>query len=196
MERNAMPRLIRIESADGEDLRGEVLEGDSRNADLYQQEGFHHLPEAGADAVLAFIGDGESHPVAIAPRRAGASSEGAGVTVVYSTSGGSPVAKITLDTTGDVTIDAPGAATIKLGASAAEAVIKGNTYTTAETTFLTGLNTLLAALKVYIQAIQPIADPPNSATPVLAAAIDACVAIITTFSGSLPGALSIKSLTE
>lgn len=57
-------------------------------------------------------------------------------------------------------------ATVRLGdESASQAVLRGNAYRTAEKTFLD-------AFKVYIAAIQPIADPPGLVTGVMTTATD------------------------
>lgn len=190
-------KLFKVQRNDGETLTGEVFSGDIQQADLYQQEGFHHIPIADADGILIPIGHGASHGVVVCPGRRDAISNGGGETVIYSVaSSGEVKAQITLDTEGNVVIDAPGGATIKLGAGAVEPVIKGTVYTNAESVFLTALNTVIGALKTYILAIQPVADPGNAATPILSAAIDTFVTAISTFTSALSSALSTKSFTE
>lgn len=191
-----MVKLFKVQKNDGETLTGEVFSGDIQRAELYQPEGFHHIPVADADGVLIPIGHGASHGVVVCPGR-NAISNNAGETVMYSvTSAGEVKAKITLEQDGDVIVDAPGGATIKLGAGAVEPVIKGMVYTNAENIFLIALNTVMGALKTYILAIQPVADPGNAATPALSSAIDIFVTAISTFTNILSSALSTKSFTE
>lgn len=190
-------KLFEVQKNDGATLTGEVFSGDIQRADLYQQEGFHHIPVANADGILIPIGHGASHGVVVCPGRRDVLTNGAGETVIYSvTASGEVKAQISLDGGGNVVIDAPGGATIKFGAGAVEPMIKGTMYTNAENIFLIALNTVMGALKTYILAIQPVADPGNAATPALSSAIDIFVTAISTFTNILSSALSTKSFTK
>lgn len=196
-----MGKLIKIKSNEGEILTGEVFQDDIQQAELYQPEGFHHIPEPGTDGILIYIGKGESHGIVLGPKKREALEDNAGNTIIYSVSGGTIKAKIILDTDGNIVKDAPG--TIKLGVSAGEALIKGTTYVGGETTFLTGLGVLITALKTYVLAIQPIADPPGTVTTTFVTALDAFFTpgvppsgVLGSFIQFLNSVLSLKTFTE
>lgn len=70
---------------------------------------------------------------------------------------------------------------INLGTSATSAAAKASQVDL----IFTALSTMCAALTTYVQAIQPTADPLNSATPALVTAISTFTATITSTAASL-----------
>lgn len=94
--------------------------------------------------------------------------------------------EVTSVTNTNITIVAGGTGVVVMQ-NGSQAFIRGNDYSTvlstflsADNTFLSALATVFGALSTYAIAIQPIADPTNTATPVLTGAIATIVTAITT----------------
>ena len=149
----------------------------------------------GTEALIARIGD---NPVALAlidKTRTAQAVEAGGVkmygpgdgnaaAVVYIRASGA--IEVTSVTNTNITIVAGGTGVVVMQ-NGSQAFIRGNDYSTALSTFLSADNTFLSALatvfgalSTYAIAIQPIADPTNTATPVLTGAIATIVTAITT----------------
>lgn len=203
-----MAKIIKISGSDGEVLDGEVFVEDTQSAELYQPAGFHHIPEEDATGILLYVGTDESHGVVICPKRRKAVTNSPGETVLYSMSGGTIKAKITLDSSGNAILDGDGVN--KLGGTATEAIIKGNAYTSSENIFLVGLHNVLLAIREYADTIKTTVDSsPYPITTKLTSAIDAfttgspktppsvpVAGILFTFLQALITSLSSKTFTE
>jgi hypothetical protein len=113
----------------------------------------------------------------------GAGSGNAAAVVYIRASG---AIEVTAKSNVNVVITAGGTGLVVLQ-NGSQAFIRGNDYSSALTTFvnadnvfLSALATAFGAISAYATAIQPIADPTNTATPVLTAALGTVVGAITT----------------
>lgn len=165
-------QLVQLEALEAiEDGDPEVVP----DAEHHQAYGFSSVPHEGAEAILLFPNGDRGHPIAVAvsDRRYRPTGGQAGEVFLYTDEGD----KIRMGRGHVISIETSG--TLKLGSSSAsEGAIKGTSRNTAEQTFLT-------ALAAYANAIKTIADPSNTATPVLAAAI-------TAFASAIAAAVSVK----
>ncbi|HEY6037144.1 MAG TPA: phage baseplate assembly protein V [Kofleriaceae bacterium] len=156
-------------------LAGQTVDGDGSGAEHFQQYGFSSNPQPGAECVVIFPNGDQSHPLVIASGDRSSRPTGgkAGEVCMYTDEG--DVIRlgrghvVSVETTGQVLLGSSGAS---------QAAIKGTQRNSAEQTFL-------AALTTYATNIQAVADPGNTATPVLLAAI-------ATFQSAVAAALSTK----
>lgn len=178
-------KLFKVQKNDGATLTGEVFSGDIQRAELYQQEGFHHIPVVDADGILIPIGHGASHGVVVCPGRRDAISNDAGETIIYSvTSTGEVKAKVTLEQDGNVIVDAPGGTTIKLGTGATEPLLLGQIVLAAFT----------ALFSAWLTALNISSPPPTD--PNWAVYKSSMITAVTVIQNTLANWLSSKSLTE
>jgi len=99
--------------------------------------------------------------------------------------------RVLVEQSGVVTVGATG---IKLGANAAEALVKGTSYRAAQGNLDTALGVMLTALSAYVTAIQGVADPTGVATGDVLPAIAVMQSAISSFEGQ--SYLSTLSKTE
>ena len=122
-------------------------------------------------------------------------------------SAGVPLASLKMDKSGNIELASKAAKTVvdglevQLGGvTAAQSVMKGNAYTSAETQFLTSFNTFLGQLATFVGQCALITDVSkiNLLTPAATAfqpAIVNMIAAATAFSSGLTGHLSLKTKT-
>lgn len=122
--------------------------------------------------------------------------------LIQTYAGDVPLAKFGIDESGNIEVaSSPGktmvdGTEIQLGGlSAAEQVIKGNTYTSAENTFLTSLSTLLDNMTAYFTSVSTATLPIAPAAASLLPQIAAAKASLETFKSSLSSTLSPKTKT-
>lgn len=124
-------------------------------------------------------------------------------------SGGISAARLKMDKSGNVELSSTAGKTmldgleVQLGGIAAvESVIKGNSYTSAETQFLTDLNTFLGQLSGFAGTLAATTDPSKlvpmatAASTVLSPAIANMILATTAFSNGLNAHLSVKTKTS
>jgi len=163
-------------------LQVALLEGEVRgDLERFQGYGLTSVPKDGAEAVVVFPGGRRDHGlvVAVDDRRFRLVGLEEGEVALYTDEGDRIHMKrggiVEVKAGTKAVVDAP---QVELAQPAADAVLKGSTYATAEATFL-------AALSTYASAIKAVADPSNAATPALLAAA-------TAFTTATSGALSAK----
>jgi phage baseplate assembly protein V len=145
-----------------------VLDGETRgDLERFQQYGFTSVPLEGAEAVVLFVAGRRDHGlvVAVDDRRFRPKNLQPGEVALYDQNGTLVVCKVN----GDLEVTPASGKTVINGsdvelAGNGDAALKGDSYVSAESTFLT-------ALKTYADAIQSVADPSGTATTALEAAI-------------------------
>lgn len=139
-------------------------------------EGFVEISKAGVKLARAHLGEVKDTTLGSVPDT---SSYGSKLRVLLqSLAGDSPLAEVKLDeagnaemkaTTGKALVD--GTEVQLGGVAASEQVIKGNQYTSAESSFLDAMDTLLDALTAYFSAVPPLTPAPTNPWPASATAI-------------------------
>ena len=95
-----------INNNEKEIIQGEVYKDDEQTAELFQHEGFHHIPEKGSEGILIHVVNGENLGITICPRRKDAIDSSPGDTILYATKNGKPQCKIELLKDGSISIEA------------------------------------------------------------------------------------------
>lgn len=159
---------------------GLLADEDRDGIERVQNYGFTSVPQSGAEAVVLFVGGRRDHGLAVAvdDRRYRVKDLQAGEVAIYTDQGDKiHIARggtITVTASTKVTVNAP---IVELAGNT-EAALKGTSFNSALSTFLTALGT-------YVSLIQPIADPSGTGSITFATAA-------TTFGAATGAALSTK----
>lgn len=98
-----MGKIYYLDSSDGEKLIGEITKGNFKEAELYQQAGFSHIPEKPSTGIMIEISQSGSHNIVICTKyRDLATIKEEGETFIYSVKDGVLKGSIYLDKDGNI----------------------------------------------------------------------------------------------